>query len=102
MSTSTVSARIDPEIVPLLKERAKRADLKVSTYLARLIYENLGETENDLLRKEVENLRRELADMRDDLTKITRALLTVYGQDSEEEADKWKAEVEEWIKTNLR
>jgi outer membrane murein-binding lipoprotein Lpp len=93
--TERLSLRLAPEHLKLLHDEAEALGSKPSVLASVLLVRALSDARTDELRAEVEQLRKELQRMSEDIANLGLVLLVKAGK---EEPDKARA----WIRKNFR
>lgn len=89
---NTISFRLPPEYLSLLKDQAEKEGKTHHEWAKRLLIRMLTETERAELRAEMGKLQKDFKKMRGDLATLGMYLLVKVGEETHEEAQAWVRE----------
>jgi hypothetical protein len=79
MAKATVSFRLDPETKEILKRSAKAAGMQLGCFVEQIVLEKLDGSELERMSDDLDAMRREIEELREELAVATEATLVVIG-----------------------
>lgn len=94
-ATRPVSFRLDEQYLERLKKEAAKYGMSAGDFARRLVIDTLEDTERRKVHDELRDVKRQIAELRDDVATAALALLVGAGKTEKEEA-------REWVQAHLR
>lgn len=93
--TTPVSFRLDEQYLDRLKKESSKYGMSAGDYARRVVLDALEDTEQRKVQDELRDVKRELAELRDDIATAVFALLVGAGKIE-------KGEARDWVSANLK
>jgi hypothetical protein len=87
--TRPVSFRLDEQYLERLKKEAARYGISAGDYARRIVLDTLEDTERHKTQDELRELKRQIAELRNDVATAVMALLVGAGKVDMDEARAW-------------
>ena len=95
----TIGFQLDPEYVERLEKKASQFDLSAGQYSRRIVMDFLDDTDREILKEEISELKETVEDLRESLAVSAEAILATLGSEKKLIS---KDRVREWVDENLR